>query len=680
MFETRNKSNVKGVYIAVTRGWWMALSVLLLQVYACSSRTTVDTAGESGALSLPLTYESASGRYRLAASFLLFDHEVTPDTAETPLLTLTSSGPPAPAQSELTAALPPGDYWVVVRYWQLYRGEEQAWVAIEAEPTAASTTVTIHAGETSTATFTFVTTPAPAPEAGEVTVTFEVAEGSLCGNGITEAAESCDDGLLNGFYNHCNLTCTGPTGPAPLHVAPDAPANGSGASWADPMNDLQAALDQQSDAGGGAVWVLGGRFSRLTSSGETLLDVPSNVSLLGGFSGGETAPEQRDPSYERTWLVRAEGATEFLPLLQVIDANRVLLDSIAVNEGNNNGEDPIVLIDGSRGVVLRKARLQRSEGYWSRISFSQAEVRVEHSDINLTGVYFVVNETDLSILDSTLSGGSVPYASFGGGYLSTVDSRVLLQDVVSDRPLGFGTDTKVLLNRTVVRDRFDRTNMIRSVGELTLVGSALLDTRTGNAPITATSLFVFDSTFANLQAATIGGNYSSAAAIDADSVEVALSTFFQARCGGVPHPPGSCLVPVVIRNEGLVHNTLFAGHEHETPGPYPLAPYEGSVNPSDKQAANCATFDTSAFERSSVVSDQVLALEHPCVDAGDAALLEGSRQRLFERVAEFLQPPFNADLARYQDPDFWRHSTVRSDTPEDTGAPDPGRHWEVAAP
>ncbi len=34
---------------------------------------------------------------------------------------------------------------------------------------------------------------------------------SKCGNGKKEVGETCDEGALNGRYNHCNLTCTGPS-------------------------------------------------------------------------------------------------------------------------------------------------------------------------------------------------------------------------------------------------------------------------------------------------------------------------------------------------------------------------------------------------------------------------------------------------------------------------------------
>ncbi|MFA5061840.1 MAG: LamG-like jellyroll fold domain-containing protein [Patescibacteria group bacterium] len=40
---------------------------------------------------------------------------------------------------------------------------------------------------------------------------------SKCGNGIIESGEQCDDGRLNGTYNHCNTSCTGKVAPYSSH-------------------------------------------------------------------------------------------------------------------------------------------------------------------------------------------------------------------------------------------------------------------------------------------------------------------------------------------------------------------------------------------------------------------------------------------------------------------------------
>jgi hypothetical protein len=670
MVETRDKSSGGGINSALSRVWCVLLSLLLTQVYACSSRSEVEGGPEAeamGELSFPLTYESESGRYRLAASFLIYPSSAFPENGDEPLLTLTSTAPPAPEEAPLTAQLLPGSYTVALRDWSLYKAEGDAWVAIEAEPTGTSAWVIIRADETSTVTFGFVTPPAPAQTGGTVVVEFEVTEGSLCGNGVIEPGESCDDGLLNGLPNKCSVTCSPtPEPPPPLRVSPDVPVGGSGLRWDDSMNDVQAAVDQQSAAGGGEVWIIGGVSNRLIRPNETLLDVPSNVTVRGGFIGTEETPEDRDPDFPPTWFERYDTGGPDLPLIAISDASNVLLERIAVRDAAFSATS--LAISNSQAVVVRDITFVSD--YATLATIDQSQVRIEDSDIALGRASLEATDSELTVVDSTLLATSY-------GSLLTYDSRVLLQDVVSDAPLGFsGATSRALLNRTLVTQNFERGGLIFSEGELTLVASALLDTITGDTPLTGTSVLVFDSTFAELDAGFAGGNVSDAGAISADAGEVALSTFYNAVCA----TDRECSYPVVLRDSGPIHNTVFVSLEPPPTNPYERDPYDWYFPRTAQQFANCATFDIDSFERSPEIPDQVLAIAHPCVDVGDAEELEASRQRLFQRVAEFLAPPFNADLSRYEDPDFWRHSTVRTDTSEDTGAPDPGRHWDVPAP
>lgn len=674
MVETRGKSSGGGINSALSRVWCVLLSLLLTQVYACSSRSEVgvEPAAEAmGELSFPLTYESESGRYRLAASFLIYEAGSLPENGDEPLLTLTSTAPPAPEEAPLTAQLLPGSYTVALREWSLYKAEGDAWVAIEAEPIGTSAWVIIRADETSTVTFGFVTPPAPAQTGGTVVVEFEVSEGSLCGNGIIEAGESCDDGLLNGLPDKCSVTCSpSPQLPPPLRVSPDVPVGGSGLRWDDSMNDVQAAVDQQSAAGGGEVWVIGGVSNRLIRPNETLLDVPSNVTVRGGFIGVEETPEERDPEFPPTWFERYDTGGPDLPLIAVSNASNVLLERIAIRDASFSATG--LEITNSQAVVVRDITF--AAYYAIPGTVVQSEVRIEDSDITLGQRSLTATESELTVVDSTLLAESF-------GSLFTYDSRVLLQDVISDAPLGFsGATSRALLNRTFATQNSERGGLISSEGELTLVASALLDTGTGDTPLSGTSVLVFDSTFAELYAGTAGGNVSDAGAISADSGEVALSTFYNAVCAESSFNRGECYYPVVLRDSGPIHNTVFVSLEPPPTNPYERDPYDWYFPRTAQQFANCATFDIEAFERSSEIPDQVLAINHPCIDAGDAEELEASRQRLFQRVAEFLSPPFNADLSRYEDPDFWRHSTVRTDTTEDTGEPDPGRHWDVTDP
>lgn len=675
MIETKDKSSGRGINSSLSRVGCVVLSALLTQVYACSSRSEVAGGAETesaGRLTLPLTYESESGLYRLAATFEIFAEFADPNGDDEPLLTLTSSAPPAPEESQVSAELSPGVYTIVMRNWRLYRAEDETWVGIDAEPSTTLAQVTIASDRTSTVTFGFVTTPTPAKRGGTLVVAFEVIGGALCGNGVIEPGEICDDGLLNGLPDKCRTTCTPPDEPPPpLRVNPNSSFNGSGKSWDDPMNNLQAALDQQSEAGGGEVWVLGGYSSGLGDASGTFLVVPSDVTLRGGFIGIEATADARDPNYAPTEFFRYETDGPDVPLIALTDVSNVLIESIQIIDRANGAIS--LAAQNSHGVELRNLTVRTSYRYASALEFTQSEVRIEQSNIDLVGQYIRATSTDLAIVDTTITGG----ASVGGVDLQ--DSRVLLQEVVSEAPF-WTTGSKVLLNRSIATGAVERGGLIGSSGELTLVGSALLDEATGSTPLTADSVFVFDSTFANLNAGTGGGSASRAAAIEAVSGEVALTTFYESVCNEWAYNLAGCRSPVLFSDSGSVHNSVVVAVEPPPTNPYPRDPYDWFFGNTVQQFANCATFDIDAFTRSESPPDQVLATNHPCIDAGDAEALEASRQRLFERVTEFLSPPFDADLSRYEDPDFWRHSTVRTDTSEDTGAPDPGRHWDVTTP
>src|SRR5690606_29796257 len=137
-----------------------------------------------------------------------------------------------------------------------------AWLSVEATLTTDNPLqVTVSADTTTTARFVFDTVPAQTQTGGELVIDFGVNEQSLCGNAVQEGSEACDDGAANGLPNRCDTSCAFQCeGACPVRVDPAAVTAGSGVSWSDPMNNLQAGVEQQAALGGGAVWVLGGEF------------------------------------------------------------------------------------------------------------------------------------------------------------------------------------------------------------------------------------------------------------------------------------------------------------------------------------------------------------------------------------------------------------------------------------
>ncbi len=90
-------------------------------------------------------------------------------------------------------------------------------------------------------------------------------------------------------------------------------------SWATATTDLQAAINALSNAGGGTIWIAEGSYyptelySAATGTSTTdprsaTFVIRSNVTVIGGFEGGETSPDQRpDDKFSVTNAVYLNG-------------------------------------------------------------------------------------------------------------------------------------------------------------------------------------------------------------------------------------------------------------------------------------------------------------------------------------------------------------------------------------
>ncbi|MBL9031791.1 MAG: hypothetical protein JNM80_08795 [Phycisphaerae bacterium] len=132
-----------------------------------------------------------------------------------------------------------------------------------------------------------------------------------------------------------------------IHVNDNAAGSNDGTSWDNAFNDLQNGLDVARRVGGpqAEVWVAQGFYYPTSGTDRSAtFDVPSGLSLLGGFNATETSLAQRStsPLIFGTYLSGAIGGSaqsdnSYVVLtLNNVDSN-TLVDGFYVARGNNNG-------------------------------------------------------------------------------------------------------------------------------------------------------------------------------------------------------------------------------------------------------------------------------------------------------------------------------------------------------
>ena len=135
-------------------------------------------------------------------------------------------------------------------------------------------------------------------------------------NGIPDECDIADgsstDDNDNGVPDECELPVR--------YVDANAPPGGSGLSWSTAFNNLQEALDSAAASEGyvNEIWVATGTYTPAEPGGDrtATFQLISGVALCGGFAGGETSPDQRDPEANVTVLsgdLNGDDGPDFTP-------------------------------------------------------------------------------------------------------------------------------------------------------------------------------------------------------------------------------------------------------------------------------------------------------------------------------------------------------------------------------
>ncbi len=114
------------------------------------------------------------------------------------------------------------------------------------------------------------------------------------------------------------------------HVRPEvALPEAGGRSWDQALGSIQAAIDAAAAAGGGEVWVAGGRY---TGEAAPIVALRAKVSVYGGFSGNEAKRAQRDPQAHPSVIDGQDS------VCCVHGADAALLDGFTITGGRADGE------------------------------------------------------------------------------------------------------------------------------------------------------------------------------------------------------------------------------------------------------------------------------------------------------------------------------------------------------
>jgi len=129
----------------------------------------------------------------------------------------------------------------------------------------------------------------------------------------------------------------------------------NGLAWGTAFTTVQPAIDAAMETGGGEVWVAKGVYDEArvspdddgVNTGSVVLG--ANVSLIGGFSGGESVRAERDPDQNITILdgSTARGGSPAYHVL-VISGENIELEGFTITGGWANGD---ALNDSGAGVL-----------------------------------------------------------------------------------------------------------------------------------------------------------------------------------------------------------------------------------------------------------------------------------------------------------------------------------------